>query len=92
MTNRNAGLTPHQGPSSRRNSIWRVVRRTVVALVGSAVTLVGVVMIPLLGPGWLIVFTGLAILATEFRWAGTVRDWLRQKVRSMLGTNRRQDR
>jgi uncharacterized protein (TIGR02611 family) len=29
----------------------------------------GVILIPLPGPGWLIVFAGLAVLATEFVWA-----------------------
>ena len=32
----------------------------------------GIVMIPYPGPGWLVVFAGLAILATEFAWAGRV--------------------
>ena len=30
---------------------------------------VGIVLIPYPGPGWLVVFAGLAILATEFAWA-----------------------
>lgn len=44
-------------------------RKLVVALVGMIVLLVGVVMIPYPGPGWLVVFMGLAILAQEFPWA-----------------------
>ncbi len=34
--------------------------------------LAGIVMIPYPGPGWLVVFAGLGILATEFRWAHRV--------------------
>ena len=45
------------------------VRRIVIAMAGGAVLLVGIIAIPYPGPGWLIVFTGLAILATEFMWA-----------------------
>lgn len=45
------------------------VRRVGVAVVGGVVLLVGIVTIPYPGPGWLIVFAGLAILATEFKWA-----------------------
>jgi len=45
--------------------LWRVG----VALIGGAVVVLGMVMIPYPGPGWLIVFAGLAILATEFKWA-----------------------
>lgn len=43
--------------------------RVAVGLIGGVVLAVGVIAIPYPGPGWLIVFTGLAILATEFSWA-----------------------
>src|SRR5919199_4258646 len=49
---------------SRRAS--RAVYRFVVALLGVAITLGGLLLVPLPGPGWLIVFAGLALLATEF--------------------------
>lgn len=45
------------------------VRRVAIAVAGGTVLLVGIIAIPYPGPGWLIVFTGLAILATEFMWA-----------------------
>ena len=44
-------------------------RRLVIAVAGGAVLVVGVPMIPLPGPGWLVIFLGLAILAQEFPWA-----------------------
>jgi uncharacterized protein (TIGR02611 family) len=47
----------------------RRLRRFFTGLTGGVVLLVGVVAIPYPGPGWLIVFTGLAILAKEFAWA-----------------------
>ena len=40
----------------------------------------GIVLIPLPGPGWLIVFAGLAILATEFVWAERLLRFARRKV------------
>ena len=40
-----------------------------VAIVGFAVLLAGVVMLVTPGPGWVCIFAGLAILATEFLWA-----------------------
>lgn len=43
--------------------------RVAVGVLGAAVMVLGVVLIPLPGPGWLIVFAGLALLATEFAWA-----------------------
>ncbi len=35
--------------------------------------LLGLVMVPYPGPGWLVVFAGFAILATEFDWAHRLR-------------------
>jgi uncharacterized protein (TIGR02611 family) len=52
----------------------RHVYRIVVAVVGAAVTLGGLILVPLPGPGWLIVFVGLAILASEFTWAQRLLD------------------
>ncbi|MDY6995810.1 MAG: TIGR02611 family protein [Actinomycetota bacterium] len=43
--------------------------RIAVGVVGLVVLAVGIVAIPYPGPGWAIVFVGLAILATEFAWA-----------------------
>lgn len=43
--------------------------RIVVGVVGLLVLAVGILAIPYPGPGWAIVFIGLAILATEFDWA-----------------------
>ena len=54
--------------------------RVAVAIIGATVVLGGIALIPLPGPGWLIVFGGLAILATEFAWAGRLLDFARTKV------------
>lgn len=43
--------------------------RVAVGVVGLTVLLIGIVAIPYPGPGWAILFLGLAILATEFYWA-----------------------
>ena len=51
--------------SKTQPAVWRVT----IALVGGIVVLVGIVMIPYPGPGWLVVFLGLGILSTEFAWA-----------------------
>jgi uncharacterized protein (TIGR02611 family) len=45
------------------------VYRVAVGVVGLTVLLIGIVAIPYPGPGWAILFLGLAILATEFYWA-----------------------
>lgn len=53
----------------RRNRMIHLLYRVVVAVVGLAVVALGLVLVPLPGPGWLIVFLGLGILASEFAWA-----------------------
>ena len=55
------------------------VRKTLIGLQGWAVVLLGVVMIPYPGPGWIVVFIGLSILATEFQWAKDVHDFAHTK-------------
>lgn len=47
----------------------RNAQKALIGFVGWAVLLLGLVMIPYPGPGWLVVFIGLSILAREFTWA-----------------------
>lgn len=49
-----------------------IIKRVVVGVIGGVVTVVGVVALVAPGPGWLIIFAGLGILATEFAWAALV--------------------
>ena len=49
-----------------------LIKRVLVGFVGGLVTLIGVVVLVAPGPGWLIIFTGLGILASEFAWAARV--------------------
>ena len=51
-----------------------------VFVVGLAVVGAGIVMLPLPGPGWLVIFAGMAIWATEFVWAQLVLRWTKRKV------------
>lgn len=54
--------------------------RLVVGLIGGAITALGLVLIPAPGPGWLVVFLGLAILASEFEWANRLLGYARHQV------------
>jgi uncharacterized protein (TIGR02611 family) len=45
------------------------VRRAFRIVAGFTLLLVGVVMIVTPGPGWLVIFLGLSLLAAEFIWA-----------------------
>ena len=53
-----------------RSKLPRPVFRALIAIVGGAVLIAGIIMIPYPGPGWVVVFIGLAILSQEFEWAG----------------------
>jgi uncharacterized protein (TIGR02611 family) len=51
-----------------------------VFVVGLAVVGAGIIMLPLPGPGWVVIFGGMAIWATEFVWAQLVLRWTKRKV------------
>lgn len=61
------------------NKILKQIKKFSIAIVGGLVLLIGIIAIPYPGPGWLIVFAGLAILATEFDWAQRLLDRARAK-------------
>lgn len=64
----------------RRNRTTHAAWRVVVAVVGGAIIVTGVVLLPLPGPGWLIIFAGLAVLASEFVWAQRLLHFARRQV------------
>jgi len=47
----------------------RISWQLLIGLLGAVVVVVGIILIPFPGPGWLIVLAGLAIWAVEFVWA-----------------------
>lgn len=68
----------------RLSGIWsteniKIVRRVIVSVIGATVLLIGVALLVLPGPAFIVIPLGLAILATEYAWA---RRWLK-KVRQM---------
>ncbi|HET6887224.1 MAG TPA: PGPGW domain-containing protein [Candidatus Udaeobacter sp.] len=68
----------------RLSGIWsteniKVARRVIVSVVGATVLLIGIALLVLPGPAFIVIPLGLAILATEYAWA---RRWLK-KVRQM---------
>ena len=61
----------------------KTIKRIVILVVGGTVLLLGVALIALPGPAFVVIPAGLAILPIEFRWA---RDWLRS-ARAILPPN-----
>ena len=58
---------------------YRVAKRVVIVVIGGTVTLIGIALIVLPGPAFIVIPIGLSILATEFLWA---KRWL-QKAREL---------
>ncbi|MDQ1293989.1 MAG: hypothetical protein QG608_1872 [Actinomycetota bacterium] len=59
---------------------WCLAYRILVGIIGTVIVVGGLAMVPLPGPGWLIVFLGLAILGSEFAWAKRLELWVRGVV------------
>jgi uncharacterized protein (TIGR02611 family) len=98
-------MRPHPGtdrsigsPSwmKRLSGIWnveniKVVRRVIVSVIGATVLLIGVALLVLPGPAFIVIPIGLAILATEYAWA---RRWLKRvrRLASSVVSNRGRER
>jgi len=68
----------------RLSGVWsaeniKVARRVIVSVIGATVLLIGIALLVLPGPAFIVIPLGLAILATEYAWA---RRWLK-RVRGM---------
>ena len=64
----------------RSNPQSHGIYRVVVGVVGLVIVIAGLLMVPFPGPGWLVVFLGLAVWASEFEWAQR----LLQRARHLL--------
>ena len=98
-------MRPHPGtdrsigsPSwmKRLSGIWnveniKVVRRVIVSVIGATVLLIGVALLVLPGPAFIVIPIGLVILATEYAWA---RRWLKKvrRLASSVVSNRGRER
>lgn len=65
-------------------------KKVLIGILGGLVVLIGLVLIPYPGPGWLIVFGGLAILATEFVFAARVLEFARAQYAAWTAWMKRQ--
>lgn len=61
-------------------TVWK---RVGIAFAGGAVVAFGIALIPLPGPGTLLILAGLGILATEFLWARRTLTAMREKIKSL---------
>lgn len=59
----------------------RIIKKAAIFVAGIAVIIVGIILLPLPGPGFLVIGLGLLILSTEFEWA----DRYLHKLKKRLG-------
>lgn len=69
----------------RSNKHSHLIYRIVVGVVGLIIVVLGLLMVPFPGPGWLVVFLGLAVWATEFEWAQRLLHRARTTVKTWNG-------
>jgi uncharacterized protein (TIGR02611 family) len=84
LDSRNGQSNPLAILDEMLSGVWtteniEVVRRVIVSVIGATILLIGVALLILPGPAFIVIPVGLAILASEYAWA---RRWLR-KVRRM---------
>lgn len=66
----------------RRNPVTRKIYRSVIFAIGLVLVAGGLALVPLPGPGWLIVIAGIAVWASEFEKAKALLDFVRSKVKA----------
>lgn len=66
----------------RANPTGRLSLKIGIGVLGTLVVALGIVLIPLPGPGWAIVIVGLAIWAVEFAWARRLLQFTKRHVLS----------
>ena len=81
-----AALRPTPSRAQRRQSwldahpVMDGAHQLLVAVVGLSAVLLGLVLVPLPGPGWVVVFAGLTILSRRFTWARRARTALQTQL------------
>ena len=73
------------------DKVKRQSKKAFIAVSGGFVVLLGIVLIPYPGPGWLTVFSGLAILSTEFDFAKRMLHFARGKYDNWVSWLKRQN-
>jgi tellurite resistance protein TerC len=62
------------------NLTLKSIKKIIIAVIGFTILIIGIFMIVLPGPAFIVIPLGLAILATEFVWAKKWLDKVKQKI------------
>ncbi|GIJ24540.1 hypothetical protein Vlu01_51640 [Micromonospora lutea] len=74
----------------RSNPTGRIALKIIFGVLGALVVTIGIALIPLPGPGWLLVIAGLGIWAVEFHWAKRLLAFTRRHVHGWTAWVKRQ--
>jgi uncharacterized protein (TIGR02611 family) len=74
---------------SRVRRVLRLSRKVGIAIAGGGLLVLGVALIFLPGPAIIVIPLGLALLATEFRWAGRLLRYLKERAARVVQRARR---
>lgn len=70
------------GDSRTRQLVWRIF----ITVLGGTITVAGVGMLALPGPGWAAIFLGLAVLASEYVWARRLLRYTKERAQGAAST------
>ncbi len=59
------------------------IKRVFVGIIGTTILIIGIAMIILPGPAFIVIPLGLSILATEFLWARKIMDKFKDKLKQL---------
>jgi len=81
-------VRPGAGAAGYGRGAVRQIKRAIKAVIGFTLLAIGVVLIVTPGPGWLVILSGLAVLAAEFLWARRLLDRLKTSADRVVGALR----
>jgi uncharacterized protein (TIGR02611 family) len=58
------------------------IKKIIVAVIGFTILIIGLMLLVLPGPAFIVIPIGLAILATEFLWARKILDKVKEKIKA----------
>jgi len=61
----------------------KALRKVIVGLIGFPLLVLGIILVPLPGPGFLVMLIALVILSAEFEWAGKQADRVKAKLKDI---------
>lgn len=66
----------------KQNRTQYLAYRIFIGVLGALIVGIGILLLPFPGPGWLVIFAGLGVWATEFTWAQRLLRWTQRQVRT----------